>query len=53
MPTGELPPTALERLAEVGVWMDVNGEAIHDTTPQSPYVSVLKRRAILIREVNF
>jgi hypothetical protein len=41
MPTGELPPTALERLAEVGDWMDVNGEAIHDTTPQSPYVSVL------------
>ena len=24
MPTGELPPTALERLAEVGKWMDVN-----------------------------
>jgi hypothetical protein len=37
MPTGELPPTALERLEEVGDWMVVNGEAIHDTVPQQPY----------------
>ena len=33
MPTGELPPTALSRLAEVGKWMDVNAEAIHGTVP--------------------
>ena len=37
MPTGELPPTALSRLAEVGKWMDVNAEAIHGTVPQPPY----------------
>ena len=37
MPTGELPATALSRLAAVGRWMDVNGAAIHDTSPQSPY----------------
>jgi hypothetical protein len=37
MATGELPPTALERLAEVGQWMDVNGVAIHGTAPIFPY----------------
>ena len=37
MPTGELPPTALQRMAETGEWMAANSEAIYDTTPQSPY----------------
>ena len=37
MATGELPPTAVKRLAEVGQWMAVNSEAIHDTMPQHPY----------------
>lgn len=37
MPTGELPPVALQRLAEVGNWMDVNSEGIYDTVPQAPY----------------
>lgn len=39
MPTGELPPTALNRLAAVGKWMDVNAEAIHDTVPLFPYAA--------------
>ena len=34
MPSGELPPTGLQRLAEVGNWMELNGEAIHNTVPQ-------------------
>lgn len=37
MPTGELPLTALARLAEVGQWMNVNGEAIHGTVPVFPF----------------
>jgi hypothetical protein len=37
MPTGELPPVALQRMAETGEWMAANSEAIYDTTPQSPY----------------
>ena len=41
MPTGELPPVALERLAETGKWMDVNAEAIHDTVPQHPFPRML------------
>jgi alpha-L-fucosidase len=28
---GEIPPESLQRLAEIGEWMDVNGEAIHGT----------------------
>jgi alpha-L-fucosidase len=36
-PEGELPPEALRRLAEIGEWMDVNGEAIHGTRPVPPY----------------
>lgn len=39
MPTGELPPVALQRLAETGEWMQVNSESIYDTTPQSPYAT--------------
>jgi hypothetical protein len=37
MPTGELPPVALQRLAETGKWMKVNSESIYETMPQSPY----------------
>ena len=29
---GTFPPEAVQRLAEIGKWMDVNGEAIHGTT---------------------
>ncbi|MEZ6018363.1 MAG: alpha-L-fucosidase [Planctomycetota bacterium] len=30
-PDGTFPPLAVERLREIGRWMDVNGEAIHGT----------------------
>ena len=30
---GVIPPPSLERLAEIGAWMKVNGEAIHGTGP--------------------
>ena len=36
-PTGELPPTAVERLREIGKWMRLNGEAIYGTRPFYPY----------------
>jgi alpha-L-fucosidase len=29
---GEIPEASLERLAEIGTWMKVNGESIHGTT---------------------
>jgi len=34
---GQFPPTALQRLKEIGDWMQVNGEAIHGTRPIAPY----------------
>jgi alpha-L-fucosidase len=36
-PEGELPPVSLERLAEIGAWLDVNGRAIYGTRPIPPY----------------
>ena len=37
MSTGELPAPALQRLSEIGEWMNQgNAEAIYDTVPQSP-----------------
>ncbi|MDM7974231.1 MAG: alpha-L-fucosidase [candidate division Zixibacteria bacterium] len=36
-PEGELPPTALARLAEIGAWMAVNGEAIYGSRAVAPY----------------
>lgn len=35
-PEGEIPAPSLERLAELGKWMQVNGEAIHGSTA-SPF----------------
>lgn len=35
--TGELPTAAVARLAEIGAWMKVNGEAIYATRPMAPY----------------
>jgi alpha-L-rhamnosidase len=32
-PEGLIPQPCVERLAEVGAWMDVNGEAIYGTSP--------------------
>ena len=42
MPTGELPPVALRRLAETGEWMKVNAESIHDTMPQARFQSTTR-----------
>lgn len=36
-PEGELPPTSLVRLREIGEWMHVNGSAIYSTRPIAPY----------------
>ncbi len=38
-PKGELPPDALARLRDIGSWMRINGEAIYNTRPISPYKS--------------
>ncbi|MGD0094437.1 MAG: alpha-L-fucosidase, partial [Planctomycetota bacterium] len=34
---GELPPAALQRLSEIGDWMQLNGEAIYKTRVLPPY----------------
>jgi alpha-L-fucosidase len=34
---GELPTAAVARLAEIGAWMKINGEAIYATRPVAPY----------------
>ena len=36
-PDGELPAVAVQRLAEIGAWMRVNGEAIYATRAVAPY----------------
>jgi alpha-L-fucosidase len=36
-PEGELPPTALERLRDIGEWMKVNSSAIYHTRAIAPY----------------
>ena len=36
-PDGQLPAPALERMAGIGAWMKVNGEAIYGTRPIAPY----------------
>lgn len=36
-PDGTLPPVAVERLQEIGDWMEVNAEAIHGTRALPPY----------------
>ncbi len=36
-PDGTLPEPALQRLTEIGEWMDINKEAIYDTHPIDPY----------------
>lgn len=37
-PEGTLPPTAIERMHEIGQWMKANGNAIYGTRPIYPYV---------------
>ncbi|NRQ37507.1 hypothetical protein HII36_37600 [Nonomuraea sp. NN258] len=37
--TGALPDGVHERLAEIGAWLDVHGEAIYGTRPCEPYES--------------
>jgi alpha-L-fucosidase len=34
---GELPTAAVSRLAEIGTWVKINGEAIYATRPVAPY----------------
>ncbi len=34
---GELPIATVERMKEIGSWLDINGEAIYETRPISPY----------------
>ena len=36
-PDGELPAPALERMKEIGQWMQINGEALYGTRPIPPY----------------
>ena len=36
-PDGRLPQQALERLKALGAWLEVNGEAIYETRPLSPF----------------
>ena len=36
-PEGTLEDEVYERLAEIGAWMDVNGEAIYATRPIAPF----------------
>jgi alpha-L-fucosidase len=36
-PDGTLDATAYQRLADIGAWMLVNGEAIYATRPLAPY----------------
>lgn len=36
-PDGTLPDVALQRLAGIGQWMDINKEAIYGTKPIAPY----------------
>jgi alpha-L-fucosidase len=36
-PEGVLPAESLARLREIGAWMAVNSQAIHDTEPIAPY----------------
>ena len=34
---GNLPPEALQRMEEIGKWLETNGYAIYDTRPLAPY----------------
>lgn len=36
-PNGEFAPEAYDRLRDIGAWMKINGEAIYNTRPISPY----------------
>ena len=36
-PNGQLPAPALERMEQIGRWMQVNGKAIYGTRPVPPY----------------
>ena len=42
-PDGRLPPTALERMAEIGAWIEVNGESIYSTRSMDPALETKMR----------
>lgn len=44
LPNGEIPPASVERLAEIGRWMKLNGESIYGTTA-SPFAGLSWGRA--------
>ena len=35
---GELPEVALQRMADIGAWMKINGNAVYGSRPIAPYV---------------
>ena len=35
--SGAFDPTLIERMAGIGAWLKINGEAIYDTRPVKPY----------------
>ncbi len=36
-PTGDWDPVAYQRLEKIGEWMNINSEAIYESTPMAPY----------------
>ncbi len=46
---GEFPPEALERMAAIGDWMEVNGESIYGTSA-SPFAGLPWGRSTLVRD---
>jgi len=49
-PDGRLPDAAQERMAEMGAWLKVNGDAIYGTRPIAPYK---EGRVVFTRKGDF
>lgn len=52
-PDGEWHEEAYQHLSEIGEWMKVNGVAIYNTRPLSPYVETQNVRFTKSKEGNF